>query len=90
MTKWRRWAASAMVAAGCMAVGAAEPSAADWYVRAGLGLDRAGKTVFRDRDCSSASPAALYGCGTGGDGAPYRSVGHFGTMIPLSWDSALQ
>ena len=72
-----------MVAAGCMAVGAAEPSAADWYLRAGIGLDRAGKTVFTDRDCSSASPAALYGCGTGGDGAPYRSVGHFGTMIPL-------
>ena len=66
-----------------MAVGAAEPSAADWYLRAGLGLDRAGKTVFRDRNCSSASPAAFYGCGTGGDGAPYRSVGHFGTMVPL-------
>ena len=80
---WRRRAASAMVAAGCMAVGAAEASAADWYLRAGIGLDRAGKTVFTDRDCSSASPAALYGCGTGGDGAPYRSVGHFGTMIPL-------
>ena len=83
MTTWRRRVASAMVAAGCMAVGAAEPSAADWYLRAGLGLNRAGKTVFTDRDCSSASPAALYGCGTGGDGAPYRSVGHFGTMIPL-------
>ena len=24
--------------------------------------------------------AALYGCGTGGDGAPYRSVGDFGTV----------
>ena len=66
-----------------MPVGAAEPSAADWYLRAGIGLDRAGKTIFRDRDCSSASPAALYGCGTGGDGAPYRSVGHFGTAIPF-------
>ena len=66
-----------------MAVGAAESPAADWYLRAGIGLDRAGKTNFTDRDCSSASPAALYGCGTGGDGAPYRSVGDFGTMIPL-------
>ena len=36
-----------------------------------------------DRDCSSVSPAVLYGYGTGGDGAPYRSVGDFGTMIPL-------
>ena len=67
-----------------MAFLSVEPSsAADWYLRAGIGLDRAGKTIFTDRDCSSASRAALYGCGTGGDGAPYRSVGHFGTMIPL-------
>ena len=72
MTKWRLRAASAIAVAGCMAVGAAESAAADWYLRAGIGLDRAGKTVFTDRDCSSASPAALYGCGTGGDGAPYR------------------
>ena len=66
-----------------MAVGAAEPAAADWYLRAGIGLDRPGKTNFTDRDCSSAAPAALYGCGTGGNGAPYRSVGDFGTAIPL-------
>ena len=39
--------------------------------------------MFADRYCSSASPAALYGCGLGGDGAPYRSVGDFGTAIPL-------
>ena len=66
-----------------MAVGAAEPAVADWYLRAGIGLDRPGKTNVTDRDCSSAAPAALYGCGTGGDGAPYRSVGDFGTVIPL-------
>ena len=66
-----------------MAVGAAEPAVADWYLRAGIGFDRPGKTNFTDRDCSSAAPAALYGCGTGGDGAPYRSVGDFGTVIPL-------
>ena len=58
-------------------------AAGDWYLRGGIGLDRPGKTVFMDRDCSSASPAALYGCGTGGDGAPYSSVGEFGTLIPL-------
>ena len=34
-------------------------------------------------DCSSASPAALYGCGTGGDGAPLRSLGDFGTAGAL-------
>ena len=50
-----------------------------FYVRAGLGVDRTEETVFSDQDCSNVSPAALYGCGTGGDGAPYRSVGDFGT-----------
>ena len=34
-------------------------------------------------DCASTSPAALYGCGTGGDGAPYRSAGDFGTATAL-------
>ena len=75
MTKWRRRAASAIAVAGYMSVGAAEPAAAgDWYVRAGIGLDRTGKTIFPDRDCSSASPAALYGCGTGGDGGAVDSL----------------
>ena len=84
VTKWRLRAASAIAVAGFMAFLSVEPSAAaDWYLRAGIGLDRRGKTVFADRDCSSASPAALYGCGTGGDGAPYRSVGDFGTAMPL-------
>ena len=83
MMKWRLRAASVIAVAGYMAVGAAEPAGADWYLRAGIGLDRPGKTIFADRDCSSASSAALYGCGTGGDGAPYRSVGDFGTVIPL-------
>ena len=85
MTKWRLRAASAIAVAGYMSVGAAELAAAgDWYVRARIGLDRTGKTIFSDRDSSSASPAALYGYGTGGDGAPYRSVGDFGTVIPLA------
>ncbi len=55
---------------------AADPG--DFYLRAGIGLDRPAESVFSDRDCSSVSPAALYGCGRGGDGAPYRSVGDFG------------
>jgi len=28
-------------------------------------------------------PAALYACGTRGDGAPYRSAGDFGTVPAL-------
>ena len=54
--------------------------AGDYYLRGGIGLDRPKTAVFTDTDCSSTTPAALYGCGTGRDGAPYRSVGDFGTV----------
>ena len=54
--------------------------AGDRYLRAGIGLDRPGEAAFTDRDCSSTVPAALYGCGSGSDGAPYRSAGGFGTV----------
>ena len=36
--------------------------------------------MFTDTDCSSTVPAALYGCGTGGDGAPYQWTGEFGKV----------
>ena len=58
-------------------IGAAE--AGGLHLRGGIGLDRPGDTAFTDTDCASTVPAALYGCGTGGDGAPYRSHGNFGT-----------
>ncbi len=55
--------------------------AGDFYLRGGIGLDRPGGTEFTDIDCIATSPAALYGCGAGGDGAPYRSSrGDFGTV----------
>ena len=57
--------------------------AGDLYLRGGLGFDRPDNAVFTDTDCASTVPAALYGCGTGGDGAPYRSVGDFGTVPSL-------
>ena len=41
---------------------------------------RAEETRFKDKSCSSTSPAALYGCGTGNDGAPRSTLGDFGTM----------
>src|SRR4028119_315644 len=37
--------------------------AASPYVRIGAGLERGRDTVLRDRDCTSAQPAALFGCG---------------------------
>lgn len=60
---------------------ASEPAlAGDYYLRGGFGLDRQETATFTDTDCSTTSPAALYGCGTGGDGAPLRSAGDFGTV----------
>ena len=55
----------------------------DRYLRAGVGVGRPAETTFADRDCSSTTPAALYGCGQGSDGAPYRSRGDFGTARAL-------
>ena len=74
----------ALVVAG-MPLTSVAADAGGFYVRAGAGLDRAAEAVFSDRDCSSVSPAALYGCGTGGDGAPYRSIGDFGTAGALEF-----
>lgn len=73
-----RVAALAVAAGLWLASGAA--AAGDFYLRGGFGLDRPGDTAFMDEDCSSTAPAALYGCGAGGDGAPYRSAGAFGTV----------
>ncbi len=53
--------------------------AGERYLRAGVGADRPAQARFTDRDCASESPAALYGCGRGGDGEPLRSVGEFET-----------
>lgn len=75
----RARAAAFAVAAGiCLASG--DGVAGDFYLRAGVGFDRPGEAAFTDVECSSTAPAALYGCGTGGDGAPYRSRGSFGTV----------
>lgn len=51
--------------------------AGDYYLRFGVAQDQPSNTVFSDRNCLNLSPSALYGCGTGGDGHPYRSDGSF-------------
>ena len=55
-------------------------AAEELYLRAGIGLDRPTKTEFRDENCEIEAPVPLYGCGPARDGAPYRSVGDFGTV----------
>ena len=76
------FAALVLWSAAPAGVGHAAP-AVGFYLRAGAGIEWAADTRFTDEDCASTSPAALYGCGTGGDGAPYRSAGDFGTATAL-------
>ena len=71
---------TALAVAICVWLASGAAAADNHYLRAGIGLDRPGNTAFSDVDCSSTAPAALYACGTGGDGAPYRSVGDFGAV----------
>lgn len=78
---WHCLAAALVVLAAAVSTGAAV--AEDFYFRAGIGFDRPTETVFRDKDCEIETPVPLYGCGLGGDGAPYRSVGEFGTVAAL-------
>ena len=80
----RQGAANAFIVALAVAAGlllaSGTAGASEFYLRGGIGVDRPGEAVFMDEDCATAAPAALYGCGTGGDGAPYRSAGKFGTV----------
>ncbi|MCY3556701.1 MAG: outer membrane beta-barrel protein [Gemmatimonadetes bacterium] len=50
----------------------------NFYLRVGASLDLSSKTRFGDRNCLSTSPAALFGCGTGGDGIARGTRGDFG------------
>ena len=72
-----RAAAAAAVTAALL--GAAPAAAGGFYYRAGVGLDWTEETRFVDRDCSSQTAAALYGCGEGSGGAPRGSAGDYGT-----------
>ncbi len=79
MKRWRFRATLLTVAAvGALCGNAAR--ADDFYLRAGVGFDGSEDTRFKDKSCSSTSPAALYGCGTGNDGAPLSAAGDFGRM----------
>ncbi|WP_446831758.1 outer membrane protein [Candidatus Foliamicus sp.] len=54
-----------------------------FHWRASFGVSGALDSEFTDKDCASVSPAALYGCGMGPDGAPLRSIGDFG-LAPVA------
>lgn len=69
--------AARVVATICVLYVSLPALAGDYYLRFGVALDQASDTVFTDRNCLNLYPYALYGCGTGGDGHPYRSDGGF-------------
>ena len=54
------------------------------YVRVGIVAAVGAQTRFTDVDCESVTPAALYGCGAGGDGEPLSTAGEFGSTAALS------
>ena len=58
-------------------VPAASPARGDFYVLGAATLDLQATSRFRDNVCSSQTPAALYGCGTGVDGADLSASGEF-------------
>ena len=80
--RWHHWVPGAAVAVMAAAATLLPELAVaqDVYLRAGIDLSRPADTHFTDADCASLVPAALYGCGVGGDGAPRRSVGDVGTV----------
>ena len=78
-TKGGSLAASPVSAGGPRRSSLRADTSADFYFRAGVGLDWSEETQFKDKDCMS--PRNVYGCGPGNDGAPLRSIGDFGTMI---------
>ncbi|MDE3000127.1 MAG: outer membrane beta-barrel protein [Gemmatimonadota bacterium] len=58
-------------------VGTASFARGDFYILGAATLDLRATSRFRDRNCSSETPAALYGCGTGVDGADLSASGEF-------------
>ncbi len=85
MNRLLTWRLRAALVAIALIVAAPSGAAAfdGFYLRAGLVLDGSQPTRFTDTDCSSTTPAALYGCGDGVDGAPLSSLGDFGTTAGI-------
>jgi opacity protein-like surface antigen len=59
------------------------PVQADPYLRLGVGFDGSLAATFRDSDCASVQPPALFGCGAGRNGEPLGASGAFGSGVVL-------
>lgn len=78
MRKW--WVRAILLVVAGWILSGSTARANDFYLRVGGSLERAEETRFKDKSCSSTTPAALYGCGAGNDGSPKSTLGDFGTM----------
>ena len=67
---------SCAVGAPAQAEPAASPQSGP-YVRLGAGVDWPEASGFRDADCSSLDPKALFGCGAGNNAQPLGATGSF-------------
>ena len=82
-TFWRVVAGAAARGWLCAAALASGEAASQVYLRTGISVALDASAQFTDVDCTTAMPAALYGCGAGGDGAPLRTAGSFGASTAL-------
>ena len=82
MGRRQRMRLAAMIA-GTLAAAPWIEAAAQGYLRLGVDAALESDSVFTDADCASVTPAALYGCGQGPDGAPYRSTGKFSSAAGI-------
>ena len=77
-----RGLSAAMAVAGAAAI-CGSAAASDYYVRTGFGFDKPSDSIFTDVDCKPST--ALYGCGTGPDGARRRTVGGYNSGAALEF-----
>ena len=75
--------ALALVAYATASEDAIEEPYVSKYWLVGLISNDSEDTRFKDTDCNSTSPAALYGCGQGNDGHPLSTAGSFGNFNGL-------
>ncbi len=79
----RRLALAPSLACAFLLMPAVARAAPPFYVRGAVGYEQSGDTTFRDLDCSSKSPPALFGCVDDLAGRPIGARGDFGESVAL-------
>lgn len=82
----RRWRLGMVLVTGLVYGAALAPAPApaqEIDVTVATAVDWSRDTSWRDRDCTSESPPALYGCDAGEDGLPLGAWGDFGPSVAV-------